>query len=307
MGDLLEGNILDYVRRAGKEIVCCLLPDELPFFDVIWQAIEPMLKSPSSNRAKKPDFFHLLKAEYGGRALAAAWSKDADILTPNVMQVLNNALRDAINSDFCTADPVADLVARQSLKWPIPDRFSGMIALFVEQFCNAAARPDKETEELLQGAHSSIRHSTCYIVFHHGRKHFYQTELPKEILDLREKVLFWIDRANNDFRSCNRKQRPLRPQTERVLQFICSEQNNGRIVSFSELYSWVWRKDPPSDEKKMEASVMGEMSALNIFTGHQFEHSTDYNAWVLRYDKKYRIKENMPNECCIVRTVSLPD
>jgi hypothetical protein len=306
MSDIPSQPNLEFVRRAGKEIVCCLLPDELPFFDVIWQAIEPMLQGPVPDSANSCDFFDLFDARLGELAFATKWSKDADLLTPNVMQVLNNTLDDAINSGFCTPNQITSLVAHHSLRWRVPDRFCGMVSVFVEQFCGAVVRPDKETEELLQRGRSIIRHSRCYVVFHNGRNHFYPDVLPKKIVDLRNSVLFWIDRARNDFCSRGRTRERLRPQTERVLQFICSERNADRTVSFSELYSYVWRKDPPSDEKKMETSIEVEISALNGFADEPFERSIDPKAWIIRCDNKYKIKANMPKECCIIRQHSLP-
>ena len=57
----------------------------------------------------------------------------------------------------------------------------------------------------------------------------------------------------------------------------------------------------------METSIEVEMSALNVFAAQPFQRSTNYDAWVLRYDNKYKIKKGMPNECCIVRSQNLPD
>lgn len=307
MNNRLSKSGLDFVRRAAKEIVCCLLPDELPYFDVIWRAIEPMLRDPAFRSASDVDFFGSLEDRLGGLAFAATWCRDADLLTPNVMRILDSTLEEAISGGICWEDQVADLVARHSLRWPAPDRFLGMVHMFVAYFCGGVVQPDEETKELLQRAGSLIRHSKCYVVFHNGRDHFYPNELPEDVLELRKAVLFWIDRAAKVFRSRDQKRKGLRPQTERVLRFICSERNAGKTISFSELYSYVWRKDAPSDERRMVGSIEREISALNKFAAEPFQRTIDYKAKLIRGTDSYQIKEDMPSECCIIRSFNLPD
>lgn len=42
---------LEFVRRAAKEIVYRLLPDDLPVFDVVWQALGPTINDLASRPA----------------------------------------------------------------------------------------------------------------------------------------------------------------------------------------------------------------------------------------------------------------
>ena len=96
MNNRVSKSYLDLVRRVSKEIACCLLPDEFPYFDIIWRAIGPMLKEPAFRSASKTDFLGRLEDRLGGLAFAASWSKDADLLTAPLIMVLRDSLDCAI-------------------------------------------------------------------------------------------------------------------------------------------------------------------------------------------------------------------
>lgn len=257
----------------------------------------------ATNRKSEYSKTHSNRASFFDR-----WLQDADYLAGPVMSLLNSTLEDTIRARGCSEDRIGEFVAHHSLRWQAPDRFLRMVDTFVADFCEAVDHQDKETEEFIQRLRPLVRPSICYTVFHHGEEHFYANELPKEVLNLRRSILFWIYRAKKEFLSCGQKRKALRPLTERVLRFICSKRNAGNIMPFPELYSSVWRKDLPSDENKMITSIEVEMSALNIFAAPKpFQREIDYTAKVIRCRNAYMIKKETLNECCIIRAFSLPD
>jgi len=228
------------------------------------------------------------------------WARIAESLMPKVMQVLNAALADAITAGVRTDDEVAAIVCRHSSRWPVPDEYLSCVEAFIISYCTKASRPDKETQKFLKDTGSTIRRSPRFLVFHHGRNHYYN-ELPEDVLKLRETALFWIYEATNDFCSRGRQRKRLGPQTLRLLRFICDEKNAGRTVTLAELYRHVWLKEPASVEK-MVGSIEVEMSKLNTFAFRKFEHRTEKNAIVTRVCDSYKISKEASNECCIIST-----
>lgn len=246
---------------------------------------------------------------FNGMGSAINWSRDVDRLIPYIKQVLGRTLEEAVTSGVCLEEKIAASVGRYSLHWPLPGAILQEITKFVVGVCKAVEHADKQTLEFNTAARTVLRPCMCFVVFHHGGEHYYYGKLPEEILGLRKTALFWIDQATKDFQSCGRKRKELRPQTKRVLRFICSEQNAGKTISFYELYSYVWRKDPPSF-KSMVGSIEAEMSALNIFAMGPFQRSTysdEAKVIRIRGGYEYKIKEETPNACCIVRPLSLPN
>lgn len=311
---------LDLVRRAAKEIVCCLLPDELPYFDVIWQAIGPMLADPAFRSADDTAFFGRLEDRLGGLAFATNWSKDADLLTVPLIMVLRDSLDCAIAEGICSDDEVGQIVAEKGLRRPIPEKFLRMVQMFVAMICGAMAEPSMEVEKLISRAKSLLPHKTCHHVFHHGSYHYYPDELPVEITSLRGSARFWINPADNEFFSCGIEQAGMdcpKGKPQKMLRFLCLKENAGRPVSFRDIYKYVWRSHNLPDDKLIRISIDEAQNALNRFAHKRFivpnktrQYQKDKDdALVLRIrgEDRYEIRPHAPEECCIISKFTLSE
>lgn len=234
---------LDFVQRAAKEIICCLLPDELPLFEIVWEAVEPLLRDLDIHSSEDTGYLELITERLRGRALATGWSRDADLVAWPVMMVLGASLQNAIAKGVCSEEEIGELIAKYSLRYPLPDRFLRMVQVFVTGFCGGAVESDEETKRLLHQAELFVSHQACYYVFHNGKDHFYRNEIPQEVGQLRKTALFWINPGEKEFFSRgNQREKSECPNPKAItmLRFLCDERNVGKIVSFSELYSQVW-------------------------------------------------------------------
>jgi hypothetical protein len=299
---------LEFVRRAAKEIVSRLMPDDLPFFDVVWQAFGPvlndLLRQPVCNAAEVVSIVEHLR----GQGLAAKWSPDADLTEASTMVVLGRTLAEARERGPCSEDRIGEIAARQSLHSLLPGPFIRMVHRFVADFCGGVSEP--EAASLLPDERTPPERSICYYVFCGGSDQFFPDQLPAELLQLRDRVLFWIHRAEGDYRSRGQiRERGLwlKPQTEQVLRFLCNERNAGRTIALSDLYKSVWQKQPTGNVEKMLNAVRVEVSGLNQFSEERFEGETG-NVLVryIREARAYGISTKAVEECCIVRPVSLP-
>jgi hypothetical protein len=299
---------IDFVRRVSKEIVCCLLPDELSFFDIVWQAIGPLLKELNICSLEHTDYAEILTERLRGQALAAPWSRDADLLTGPLIMILGTSLHSAIAKGFCEEEEIGQLIAQYSLHYPLPDQFLRMAQVFVTGICGGVAEIDEKTKRLLREAELSVPHQACYYVFHNGNDHFYQDTFPEEVTNLHKTVLFWINPAEKEFFSRGKpreKSECPRPKTIAMLRFLCDERNAGKTVSFSELYSRVWGTDDLSNIGKMIGSIDVAENELNTFAEERFisDKSKKDNAKVLRMhgEQKFYVTKEAPQECCIVK------
>jgi len=286
-----------------------LVPDESPFFDTVWQALEPSLCAPTSQSAGTREPTELDADYLEGYGLVARGGRDADLLAANIVMVLNRALGEAMAAGICSEDQIGESVARQSLRWPLPDRFLRMAHRFVTDFCGGVSERDMETASLFGSDSELPAYQQCYLVFHNGSDHFYPNELPPEIVHLRETVLFWIHRAAGDF--CSRgRPRPKGPgsQAERVLRFLCHERNAGRTIPLMDLFSNVWSKKASGGTRNPLTSIRVEVSRLNGFAVEPFEG--EGGEAMVRYVREvgaYSISAETPAACCIVRPISLPE
>jgi len=299
---------LDFVRRAGKEIICCLLPDELPLFDIIWQAIEPALRDLTILSLEGADYLGLITERLRGQALATRWPQDADLLAGPVTMVLCASLQNASARGLCSEEEIGQLVAQYSLRYPLPDRFLRMVQVFVTCFCGGVIELDEETKGLLHQAELSMPHQACYYVFHNGNDHFYRDELPQEVRDLCKTALFWINPTEREFFSRGKQREKYecpKPKAITMLRFLCDERNAGKIVSFSELYSQVWGTGDLLNVRQMIGSIDVAENDLNTFAEERFisDKSKKDNAKVrrIRGEHKFEITKETPRECCIVK------
>lgn len=301
---------LDYVRLASKEIVCALLPDELPFFDTVWSALEPVLADPRLCS----EFFSRQQAKptNGATALSLATGlrEGADILAGSVVMLLERSLALALANGVYSEKSVAEIVAGQNmlLAWYLPNEFLRMISVFVAGFCGIVTPPDNETQELLDLAKSRSKHTTCYVVFYDGEHHFFHNAIPEEILTQRQELLFWLNWPEQEFLTAGRPGNLAhvpKDMRELVLQFLCRKGNAGRTVDFLKVYSSVWSQLPASPEK-MTNSVGVEVSRLNSFTWGEFQGKKEENMLCRLRGNQYRIHPHAHKQCCIIRRIGLP-
>jgi hypothetical protein len=310
----------DFVRRVGKEIVCCLLPDELPYFDVIWQAIEPMLKDPAFPSAGETGFLDLIEDRLSSLAFATRWAKNADLWTVPLVMVLRTSLDSAIARGVCSEDDVGQIVAERSLRWPIPERFLHMVQMFVAMICGAIAEPSTEMEKFISRAKSLLPLKTCYYVFHDGSYHYYPDELPAEVARLQSSARFWINQSKNKFFSCGQEQEGKdypKGKPQAMLRFLCLKENAGQTVSFGDIYKYVWRSHDLPDDKFIRGSIDGAETVLNRLAHKLFivldktrqHHKVKDDALILRFwgEDKYKISPEAPKECCIISKFELPE
>ena len=285
-----------------------LLRDELPFFDVIWRVIEPVLKAAPPDAPGVADEPDLLATHLGGHGLAAGQSGDADFLMAEFVMVLSRTLAEVKERGPWSEEVIGEVVARNSLRWPLPGTFLKAAQDSAAEFFGAASQLQVEAADRFHGQEPPPSHELCYLVFHNGSDHFYPDKLPDEVLRLREKVLFWLHRSEGDF--CSRgRPRPQGPgpQAERVLRFLCHERNAGKTVSLQDLFSSVWLKKAGRQTQNPVLSLRVEMSKLNTFAGKQFEgEGSDAMVRYRREDCVYMIHAATATECCIVRPISLP-
>lgn len=319
MNNRVSKSYLDLVRRVGKEIACCLLPDEFPYFDIIWRAIGPMLKEPAFRSASKTDFLGRLENRLGGLAFAAGWSKDADLLTAPLIMVLRDSLDCAIAKGVCSDDEVGRIVAERSLRWPLPEKFLYMAQIFVSMICGAMAEPSTEVEKLISHAKSLLPHKSCYFIFHHGDYHYYPEELPAKVTGLRERARFWLNPGEDEFFSCGQEQERTycpKGKHQKMLRFLCLKENADRKVPFNDLYKYTWKSPELSNKSLLLNSINGGQNALNNFAYKCFivNKSTTCQkdkdeALVYRHhgDNIYEIDRNTHKECCIISKFTLPE
>jgi hypothetical protein len=313
-GNFFESD-LDLVRRAAKEIVCCLLPDELPYFDVIWQAMGPMLADPAFRSADDTAFLGRLEDRLGGLAFATNWSKDADLLTVPLIMVLRDSLECAIAGGICSDDEVGQIVAEKGLRQPVPEKFLRMVQMFVAMICGAMAEPKTEIEKLISHAKSLLPHKSCYYVFHDGEYRYYPDRLPEQVMNLRGTALFWINPDDDEFLCCKErrtKDECPKDTSQKMLRFLCMKNNADKIISFEELHKYVWKPSDWKDAKSIRNYVNVIQNQLNNFADHQFitsDKSKIGSAPVFRMwgEDKYQTSPNTPKECCIIARFALAE
>lgn len=307
----LSAQELEFVRRASKEIVCCLLPDELTFFDSFWGVLIERLLDRGAEPEETAEALALAACTAEGIGLGRRWAPDTDIWEDTVVAVFRRSLQRARQTGSWSLREIGEIVAAENLRQPchLPDSILRMAIHFISEYAGLMIHPDPQILESLERARNQLPHAVCFYVFHDGQDQFYPGEVPLAVLQKRESIMFWLDWVNRDFRSRNqrRESQGLGPQAEQMLRFLCWKQNAGRTISFNELYSRVWGKDFP-DLKRMEASIQVEVSKLNAFALKGLEgHSTNYKFRHMgRGSRQYTISEDLHQECCIIRSGSLP-
>lgn len=302
----------EFVRRAAKATVCALMPEEIAFFDVIWQACAPLVWKLPPGTAADERAASALMDRVGGLALAAPWAREAELLEVPLFLMLKSSLHQVMSTGRRSSEDVGKVVAANSLRTPLPQRFCRLVQLLVAEFCGAVAEPDPETEEFLRRALASLPHGRWYFVFHDGEEYCYEGSLPKAVLGFREKAMFWLNWVERDFRSRNRPRQAagqIGPQAELVLRFLSRKENAGRTVTFDQIWRAAWSRPPPV-QSKMKGSIEVEISRLHTFALKKFEGHDKTKCKVCYPEKEahqYEIAEDMPQECCIVRARDLPE
>ncbi len=240
-----------------------------------------------------------------------SWPRTAERLIPNVMQVLNATLADAITGGVRSDDKIAEIVCRHSGRWPVPDEYLGYVETFIISYCTKASRPDRDPSQSLPKDTSPIMlRRPRFLVFHNGKNHYY-SELSEHILRLRGNALFWICPSQNEFlsRGEQRDKRECPPaRALRMLRFLCLERNAGRIIPFSELYSYVWEPVSLPSKEQICNSINVAQNEINNFADKRFisDESKNDNARVIRIrgQDKFTVGEATPQECCIIKAVT---
>lgn len=248
----------------------------------------------------------------GGQPVTDAGPRIAEWFMPNSMQVLIASLRDAITEGVQSDDKIAEIICRHSGCWPVPDEYLSYVETFIVSYCKKAAQQDKETQEFLKDTAPITHRRPRFLVFHHGRNHYYN-ELPEHILKLRDNALFWICRSQNEFRSRGeqRDKRECPPaRALKMLRFLCRQENAGRIIPFYELYTYVWEPTSLPSKQPICNSINVVQNEINSFAAERFisDESKNDNAKVVRIrgQDKFRVDEETPQECCIVKAVTWP-
>jgi hypothetical protein len=246
-----------------------------------------------------------------GQASAHSWSISAEILMPNITQVLNSALEKAIIAGIYSQDEIAEFVAQLSLRWPVPPKILPLIQDFVTNCCDLTSQQQRQIKEFLLQAGTVVHPRKCFLVFHHGQYYYYYDELQQEVLKLREKVLFWIDLSAQEFFSRGKRREKNEcppPRGMEMLRFLCRVDNAGREIEFSELYSNVWQASLPPSRKQMCNSIDVTQNTLNTFAEDRFiickSKKDDAKVVRIRGSYKFKVGIETPNECCIIKALT---
>jgi len=125
-----------------------------------------------------------------GQAITTASSRIAESLIPRLTQVVSGALAEAVSTGARTGHRIRQIVVRHGLRWSLPPELVPQIQMFVLKYLDLVAQRRSEIEQFLKRFGPGVRPSICYQVYHHGRTDYYYDELPKEVLDIRNSVLF---------------------------------------------------------------------------------------------------------------------
>ena len=162
-----------------------------------------MNPSNSNNQIGPPD----------GQTTTPNWCRIAEALILPATQVVNYSLAETIGTGARTADQIMEIVVGHGLRWALPPELVPDIEIFVLNYLDRVAQQKSRIEEFLKRFSPGLRPSICYQVYHHGRTDYYYDELPKEVLNLKKDVLFWIHRSANELLSGGKPQ-------EEVVSFV---------------------------------------------------------------------------------------
>ena len=253
-----------------------------------------------------------------GQGFMPGWAQTAGILRPNVMTLLSDTLRDVIASGVSSEEQIAEIVARNCLRSPLPDELLSEVEKFIVNYCIKAKQGYKDIRKFLQDTKQMPLSYHTFLVFHHGRYHYYY-ELSKEVLELRKTVLFWICRSANQFSSRGKQREKIEwlpPRAEKMVRFLCRQQNAGRIITLSELYLQGRQPATLPSMKDMRNSVDETQNAINNFANYanvdeRFIKSVsdeskqdDVKVLSVRGANKYIVGKEISAECCIIKRVS---
>ncbi len=230
-------------------------------------------------------------------------------MQPLIAEIVRATVEEVVRRRVCSDHDIANIVAEKATSpHPVPPHFLPAVSQFVSNLVLAQLAENKKVQALAHGWLVTGDPRPCYVALHHGQYHYGYDSLPDDVIALRDKMLFWIDHTDEDYRSRGRQRKALEPRVERMLSFVCYERNAGRTVPFVELYEQSVRKVPPST-KKMVDSIQVIMSALNRFVGLNMGLAVKHgpNAYLLRHKDTYRIHPNLQNECCIISVLAGTD
>jgi len=263
-----------------------------------------MKSSNSNNKIGPPD----------GQITISNWCRIADALIPNLTQVFNGALDEAVSTGARTADQIKKIVAGHGLRWALPPELFPGIQIFVADFCNLPAQLQRKIQEFLRRFAAGEHPGICYEVYHHGRTDYYYDELPPEVLNLKKTALFWIYHSANELLRRGEprvKSEWLPPKAEEMLRFLCRAENAGRTISLSELFLEVWKRNTPASEYQMCNSINGMITAINTFADERFIRTVsdkskqdDKRVLRIRGANKFKVGKEVLSELVIIKRIA---
>lgn len=239
------------------------------------------------------------------------WSEIAEGDIPNVTQVLNSTLCDAVQCGVYTEERIAQLVGRHSLRWPTAPAFLHEIQKFVADYFSVSSSLHRDAPQSVNRTGQPIHPRTCYVAFHHGADHFYYDTLPDAVLSLRKSILFWIDHSKDEWRSRGQllsQDEKLKPKAEAMLRFLSRAENAGRVVTFSELAAAMWGPNGLDGPHAIRNNIAVHKNAIRNCAAALFfaklSERGENQLTHLRKEDAYKIGKDVPKEVCIVTSFS---
>lgn len=237
------------------------------------------------------------------------FSKSATgILLANLQQVFNHTLFEVIKNRITSETDIEEIIGKYSSLWPVPDDVLVTLTDTVLNFKIKLHNSDKLTCDFL----AAQRHKTQFLVFHHGRTHYYNT-VPDDVLKMKKSILFWADFSNNEFYTFGEafpKNEWLEPVAEQMLRFVCDNRNAGKIIDFDKLYSNICHKDSYQNTDKLRNCIAVRQNQINSLGMEKLfitvsDSSAENKEKVLRLrgQDKYKIGQKTMNRVCIIRKV----
>jgi hypothetical protein len=232
-------------------------------------------------------------------------STDASIETlkafcSNLLYNFSELQHEIIRNKHATGEFIAEQISNQALDHYLPPPFLSKLHTFFLEIVQIA----KTSNEVGSRNLTSEAFSCCYHVFHGGEYRFYFGKLPDEILKLKESVLFWIDKANNEFLSLAKtvpKESWLDPKARELLKYLCSRKISGKHISLEDINHDVWYSSSSASSSKMRNTFSVAANKINTFALEKFI-SEDSNKYVqrLRGQDQFMVSARCADAICII-------
>lgn len=241
----------------------------------------------------------------------STWTNTADTLLLVYTHVVSRAIKDVVEGQNCSLSEIEYVVAQHCLQWPLPVSLFRLAVRNVHDYCEQIRVEECSIDDFFQQSGSQGHPEVAYLVFHHGRSHVYYNQLPVEVLNLKENILFWIDHFNKEVWSRGKfKQKTQRPVTkwEQILRCFCKVENAGRITTVSDLEVNMWTARGHA-VKDAYNNIGGHRDTVNDIAGEDFILSKSLGPLVDRKKilrlrgKGFKIGEKAHEELCIVSTL----